>query len=75
MVLKLPTLTYYYYQRTLLVAPLNRARLYSTTTTTTTTTITSMPGTRETKKLFLSAPKYAVVGASKDQSKFGTKVS
>ncbi|KIY67895.1 NAD-P-binding protein [Cylindrobasidium torrendii FP15055 ss-10] len=28
----------------------------------------------ETKKLFLSAPKYAVVGASKDQSKFGTKV-
>ena len=24
---------------------------------------------------FLSAPKYAVVGASKDQTKFGTKVS
>lgn len=26
------------------------------------------------KRLFLSAPRYAVVGASKDQSKFGTKV-
>lgn len=28
----------------------------------------------EREKLFLSAPKFAVVGASKDQSKFGTKV-
>ncbi|KIP06102.1 hypothetical protein PHLGIDRAFT_19525 [Phlebiopsis gigantea 11061_1 CR5-6] len=28
----------------------------------------------EIKKTFLSAPKYAVVGASKDQTKFGTKV-
>ncbi|KAF8913696.1 NAD-P-binding protein [Mucidula mucida] len=27
-----------------------------------------------TKKLFLSSPSFAVVGASKDQSKFGTKV-
>ncbi|KAJ3557393.1 hypothetical protein NM688_g1492 [Phlebia brevispora] len=33
-----------------------------------------MPGSVEVKKLFLSSPKYAVVGASKDQSKFGTKV-
>ncbi|KAI0798519.1 NAD-P-binding protein [Irpex lacteus] len=28
----------------------------------------------DVKKKFLSAPKYAVVGASKDQTKFGTKV-
>ncbi|KAJ2987927.1 hypothetical protein NUW54_g9280 [Trametes sanguinea] len=28
----------------------------------------------EVQKKFLSSPKYAVVGASKDQSKFGTKV-
>jgi hypothetical protein len=28
----------------------------------------------EIQKLFLSSPRYAVVGASKDQSKFGTKV-
>ncbi|KAI0759858.1 NAD-P-binding protein [Trametes elegans] len=28
----------------------------------------------ETQKKFLSSPKYAVVGASKDQSKYGTKV-
>jgi len=33
-----------------------------------------MPGSAEVKKLFLSSPKFAVVGASKDQSKFGTKV-
>ncbi|TDL24286.1 NAD-P-binding protein, partial [Rickenella mellea] len=28
----------------------------------------------EIQKLFLSAPRYAVVGASKDQTKYGTKV-
>ncbi|KAI0293230.1 NAD(P)-binding protein [Russula brevipes] len=28
----------------------------------------------EIQKLFLSSPRYAVVGASKDQSKYGTKV-
>ena len=28
----------------------------------------------DVKKKFLSASKYAVVGASKDQTKFGTKV-
>ncbi|EKM54815.1 uncharacterized protein PHACADRAFT_258933 [Phanerochaete carnosa HHB-10118-sp] len=33
-----------------------------------------MAAAAEIKKAFLSAPKYAVVGASKDQSKFGTKV-
>ncbi|CAL1706145.1 unnamed protein product [Somion occarium] len=33
-----------------------------------------MPGTAEIKKTFLSSPKYAVVGASKNQTKFGTKV-
>ncbi|TCD64840.1 hypothetical protein EIP91_003588 [Steccherinum ochraceum] len=33
-----------------------------------------MPGTAEVKRLFLSSPHFAVVGASKDQSKFGTKV-
>ena len=31
--------------------------------------------TQEIKKKFLSSPNFAVVGASKDQSKFGTKVS
>jgi hypothetical protein len=31
--------------------------------------------TFEIKKLFLSAAHFAVVGASKDQSKYGTKVS
>ena len=36
--------------------------------------LSSMPGTIEVKKKFLSSPKYAVVGASKDQTKFGTKV-
>ena len=30
--------------------------------------------TAEIQRLFLSAGKYAVVGASKDQSKYGTKV-
>ena len=30
--------------------------------------------TAEIQKLFLSSPRYAVVGASKDQSKYGTKV-
>ncbi|KAI0081986.1 NAD-P-binding protein [Panus rudis PR-1116 ss-1] len=35
---------------------------------------TSNAAVAATKKLFLSSPKYAVVGASKDQSKFGTKV-
>ncbi|KAF7790054.1 hypothetical protein EIP86_001003 [Pleurotus ostreatoroseus] len=34
-----------------------------------------MPGPIEVRKLFLSSPKYAVVGASKVQSKFGTKVT
>ena len=29
----------------------------------------------DTQRLFLSAPKYAVVGASKDRQKFGNKVS
>lgn len=29
----------------------------------------------ELQKYFLSLPRYAVVGASKDESKFGTKVS
>ncbi|KAI0929849.1 hypothetical protein AcW1_008683 [Taiwanofungus camphoratus] len=33
-----------------------------------------MSGSAETKKAFLSSPNFAVVGASKDQSKFGTKV-
>ncbi|GJE90017.1 CoA-binding protein [Phanerochaete sordida] len=33
-----------------------------------------MANAAEIKKTFLSAPKYAVVGASKDQTKFGTKV-
>ncbi|GBE80456.1 hypothetical protein SCP_0301710 [Sparassis crispa] len=33
-----------------------------------------MSGSVETKKVFLSSPQYAVVGASKDQTKFGTKV-
>ncbi|KAJ3491266.1 hypothetical protein NLI96_g862 [Meripilus lineatus] len=33
-----------------------------------------MPGTAEVKKLFLSSSKFAVVGASKDQTKYGTKV-
>lgn len=33
-----------------------------------------MPGPAEVKRLFLSSPKFAVVGASKNQSKFGTKV-
>lgn len=28
-----------------------------------------------TKKLFLAAPRFAVVGASKDEGKYGTKVS
>ncbi|KAI0246455.1 hypothetical protein BJV78DRAFT_1135124 [Lactifluus subvellereus] len=28
----------------------------------------------EIQKLFLSSPRYAVVGASRDQSKYGTKV-
>ncbi|OBZ71056.1 hypothetical protein A0H81_09325 [Grifola frondosa] len=30
--------------------------------------------TAQVQKLFLSSPRFAVVGASKDQSKFGTKV-
>ncbi|KAI0929851.1 hypothetical protein AcV5_006704 [Taiwanofungus camphoratus] len=34
----------------------------------------TMSGSAETKKAFLSSPNFAVVGASKDQSKFGTKV-
>lgn len=33
-----------------------------------------MPTTAEIQRLFLSSPRYAVVGASKDQSKYGTKV-
>ncbi|KAK7692191.1 hypothetical protein QCA50_003815 [Cerrena zonata] len=33
-----------------------------------------MSGSGDIRKTFLSSPKYAVVGASKDQSKFGTKV-
>ncbi|KAI0688178.1 NAD(P)-binding protein [Cytidiella melzeri] len=33
-----------------------------------------MPGSAEVKRKFLASPKFAVVGASKDQSKFGTKV-
>ncbi|KAI0065998.1 NAD-P-binding protein [Artomyces pyxidatus] len=33
-----------------------------------------MPVTNEIQKLFLSSPRFAVVGASKDQTKFGTKV-
>ncbi|KAG8990273.1 hypothetical protein FRB94_013504 [Tulasnella sp. JGI-2019a] len=33
-----------------------------------------MPTSQEVQKLFLSSPLYAVVGASKDQSKYGTKV-
>lgn len=41
-------------------------------------TIRSMSSTAETlekQKLFLSSPQFAVVGASTDQSKYGTKVS
>jgi len=34
----------------------------------------TMSGAVEIKKTFLSSPKFAVVGASKDQTKFGTKV-
>ncbi|KAF5351918.1 hypothetical protein D9756_007648 [Leucocoprinus leucothites] len=34
-----------------------------------------MTTAQEIKKKFLSSPNFAVVGASKDQSKFGTKVS
>ena len=34
-----------------------------------------MPEFDPIKKTFLSSPKYAVVGASKDEGKFGTKVS
>ncbi|KAG8945536.1 hypothetical protein FRC04_000739 [Tulasnella sp. 424] len=33
-----------------------------------------MPTTAEIQKLFLSSPRYAVVGASKDPSKYGTRV-
>ncbi|TBU31618.1 NAD(P)-binding protein [Dichomitus squalens] len=33
-----------------------------------------MSSLAEVQKTFLSSPKYAVVGASKDQTKFGTKV-
>lgn len=33
-----------------------------------------MPGTEEQKKAFLSSSKFAVVGASKDEAKIGTKV-
>lgn len=33
-----------------------------------------MPGPADVKRLFLSSPRFAVVGASKNQSKFGTKV-
>ncbi|KAF9818137.1 hypothetical protein IEO21_02979 [Rhodonia placenta] len=33
-----------------------------------------MPGTPEAKTVFLRAPQFAVVGASKDQTKYGTKV-
>lgn len=33
-----------------------------------------MPGSEDQKKAFLAAPHYAVVGASKDETKFGTKV-
>ncbi len=33
-----------------------------------------MPGIVEIQKVFLSSPKFAVVGASKDQTKYGTKV-
>ena len=33
-----------------------------------------MPGSVEIKKVFLSSPRFAVVGASKDQTKYGTKV-
>ncbi|KAI0688186.1 NAD-P-binding protein [Cytidiella melzeri] len=33
-----------------------------------------MPGTEEQKKTFISSSKFAVVGASKDEAKFGTKV-
>ncbi|KIO32597.1 hypothetical protein M407DRAFT_241311 [Tulasnella calospora MUT 4182] len=33
-----------------------------------------MPTTAEIQRLFLSSPKYAVVGASKDPSKYGTRV-
>ncbi len=34
-----------------------------------------MSGSEEQKKAFLSQPHFAVVGASKDETKFGTKVS
>ncbi|KAI0798566.1 NAD-P-binding protein [Irpex lacteus] len=33
-----------------------------------------MSGSEEQKKAFLSQPRFAVVGASKDETKFGTKV-
>ncbi|PCH36021.1 NAD(P)-binding protein [Wolfiporia cocos MD-104 SS10] len=33
-----------------------------------------MPGSAATRQTFLSSPQFSVVGASKDQSKFGTKV-
>ena len=33
-----------------------------------------MPASEEQKKAFLAAPHYAVVGASKDEAKVGTKV-
>jgi len=33
-----------------------------------------MPTTQEIQRLFFASPSYAVVGASKDQSKYGTKV-
>jgi hypothetical protein len=37
-------------------------------------TLTMARTVAEIQKLFLSSPRYAVVGASKDQSKYGTKV-
>jgi hypothetical protein len=40
----------------------------------TTIFLLSMANVAAIQKLFLSSPYYAVVGASKDQSKFGTKV-
>jgi hypothetical protein len=36
--------------------------------------LSTMTNTIQKQKLFLSSPYYAVVGASTDQSKFGTKV-
>ena len=48
--------------------------LSSTTTTSRFHSTFGMPGSVETKRVFLAQPKFAVVGASKDQTKYGTKV-